>query len=86
MYKKSYSKFLTDPHLRCLRLDEAKKVMQEIHDVHCGNHVGDRSLAHKAINQGYYWPKMFNDTKEYMKRCPTTSSRPSMDLHTLWSP
>jgi len=26
-------------------------------------------LVYKAIYQGYYWPKMFDDTKEYVKRC-----------------
>ena len=40
--------------LRCLRQDEAKRVIQEIHDGDCENHAGGRSLAHKAINQEYY--------------------------------
>ena len=49
-------------------------------------------LVYKAINQGYYWPKMFDDTKEYVKRClqcqrfASSSNRPSTDLHTLRSP
>jgi len=45
-------------------------VIQEIHDSDCENHEGGRSLAHKAINQGYYWSKMFDDTKEHAKKCP----------------
>ena len=54
MYKKSYSKLHSNPYLRCcLRPDEAKKVMQEIHDGDYKNHVGGRSLTHKAINHGY---------------------------------
>ena len=49
LYKKSYSKFHSDPYLRCLGPDKTKTVMQEIHD-DCGNHAGGMSLAHKAIN------------------------------------
>jgi len=70
LYKKSYIKLHSNPYLRCLGPDEAKKVMQEIHDGDCENHTRGRSLTHKAINQGYYWLKMFNDAKEYMKKCP----------------
>jgi len=43
--------------------------MQEIHDRNCENHLGGHSLTHKVINQGYYWPKMFDDAKDYVKRC-----------------
>jgi len=70
LYKKSYSRLHYDPYLRCLGPEEAKSVMQEIHDGDCGNHAEGRSFAHKAINQGYYWPKMFDNAKKYMKKCP----------------
>jgi len=50
LYKKSYSRLRNDPYLRCLRPEEARSVMQEIHDGDYGNHAGGRSLAHKAIN------------------------------------
>jgi len=66
--------------------------MQEIHDDNCGNHASGRSLAHKVINQGYYWPKMFEDVKGYVKKCPQckrfapASNRLSTDCHTLRIP
>ncbi|VVA41296.1 PREDICTED: rve domain-containing /RVT_3 domain-containing, partial [Prunus dulcis] len=41
----------------------------KIHDGDCGNHSGDRSLAHKALNVGYSWPSMLHDSSEYVKRC-----------------
>ena len=91
LYKRSYSNIHSDPYLRCLG-QEARKVMQEIHDGDCRNHSEGRSLTHKVINQGYYWLKMFNDTKDYMKKCSqcqrftSASNRPSTDLHTLCSP
>jgi len=64
LYKKFYSRFHPDSYLRCFGPEEVRKVMQEIHDGDCGNHAGGRSLTHKVINQGYYWPL----------RCSTTPS------------
>ena len=69
LYKKSYFSLHHDPYLRCVGSEEAQKVMQEIHDGDCGNHAVGRFLAHKVINQGYYWPKMFDDVKDYMRKC-----------------
>ena len=50
LYKKSYSKLHSNPYLRCLRPEEAQRVMQEIHNDYCENHAEGRSLAYKAIN------------------------------------
>ena len=80
-----------DSYLRCLGPEQARSVMQKSHDGDCGNHAGGRSLADKAINQGYYWSKMFGDAKNYVKKCPQcqrfapASNRLSTDLHTLRS-
>ena len=68
LYKKSYSELHYDLYLRRFGLDEARKVMHEIHNDDCGNHAEERSLVHKFIDQGYYWPKMFLDTKGYVKK------------------
>ncbi|KAL0355517.1 UNVERIFIED_CONTAM: Transposon Ty3-G Gag-Pol polyprotein [Sesamum radiatum] len=45
LFKKSF----TLPSLRCLTPEEAWKVMQEIHEGCCGNHVGGRSQAQKVM-------------------------------------
>ena len=88
-YKKSYFKLHANPYLRCLGSDKARRVMQKNHDGDCENHSGGRSLAHKVINQGYYWPKMFDDAKNYVKKCSDCQrfaralNIPSSDLHTL---
>ncbi|XP_057789181.1 uncharacterized protein LOC131006011 [Salvia miltiorrhiza] len=34
-----------------------------------GNHSGDRSLAHRALTNGYYWPTMKADAADYAKKC-----------------
>ena len=43
---------------RCLMEREGREVMKQIHEGVYGNHTGGRSLAHKAMTQGYFWPNM----------------------------
>ena len=57
LYKKSYFRLHYDPYLRCLGPEEARSVMQEIHNGDCGNHMEGRPQAHKAINQGTIGPR-----------------------------
>ena len=53
-----YRKSFTGPYLRCLNYEDARRLLEEIHEGVCGNHSGVRSLAHKALTAGYYWPYM----------------------------
>ena len=48
----------SQPYLRCLAPDEANYVLREVHEGACGNHSGTRSLVHKVVRTGYYWPNM----------------------------
>ena len=57
LYKNGFSR----PYLRCLVPEEAEYVMREVHKGICGNHLGARSLVHKLIRAGYYWPTMQKD-------------------------
>nr|XP_009387619.1 PREDICTED: uncharacterized protein LOC103974492 [Musa acuminata subsp. malaccensis] len=65
LYKRSF----TYPLLRCLEPDEAQMVLTETHEGVCGEHIGGRTLAHKILRQGYYWPTMCRDAKAYVQRC-----------------
>ena len=57
LYKNGFSR----PYMRCLVPEEAEYVMREVHKGICGNHLGARSLVHKLIRAGYYWPTMQKD-------------------------
>ena len=35
----------------------------------CENHSGARSLVHKLIRAGYYWPTMMKDAQTYVQSC-----------------
>ena len=65
LYKKGFSQ----PYLRCLAPDETNYVLREVHEGACGNHLGARSLVHKIVRVGYYWPTIQADAKAYVKVC-----------------
>ncbi|GAV68297.1 hypothetical protein CFOL_v3_11800, partial [Cephalotus follicularis] len=54
LYKRSFS----FPWLRCLTPLETDYALREVHEGICGNHTGGRTLSHKLLRQGYYWPTM----------------------------
>ena len=65
LYKRGFSQ----PYLRCLAPDEANYVLREVHEGTCGNHFEARSLVHKVVRAGYYWPTIQADAKAYVKVC-----------------
>ncbi|XP_065036645.1 uncharacterized protein LOC135672121 [Musa acuminata AAA Group] len=82
LYKRSFSR----PLLRCLEPNEARTVLSDMHKGACGEHIGERALAHKMLRQGYYWPTMRQDAKAFVRRCRScqeharTAQRPAV----LW--
>ncbi|GKV18278.1 hypothetical protein SLEP1_g28683 [Rubroshorea leprosula] len=66
LYKRSFSL----PLLRCLNPYEAEYALREVHEGVCESHVGARTLAHKVLRQGYYWPNMHKDATYFVQKCP----------------
>ncbi|XP_026399417.1 uncharacterized protein LOC113295283 [Papaver somniferum] len=89
LYKKPIA---MEPYLRCVTQDTGKQLLDEAHEGCCGNHSGGRSLEHRLLSQGYFWPYMQNDAKEYMKKCMECQlhvpliKRPANELHPVNSP
>ena len=50
LYKRGFSM----PYLKCVDEEEAKYILEEIHEGVCGNHAGPRSLVSKIIKTGYF--------------------------------
>ena len=65
MYKRSFSR----PYLLCIQPEAAKLLLEELHEGICESHTGGRSLSHRALIQGYWWPNMQNEAQEYVKKC-----------------
>ena len=65
----SHKRGFSQPYLRCLALDEANYILREVHEGAYGNYSGARSLVHKVVPAGYYWPTIQVDAKAYIKVC-----------------
>ena len=57
LYRRSYYGF----HLHCLKKEEAKRIMEEVHQGICGPHISGKMLAKKILRMGYYWNRMETD-------------------------
>ena len=64
-----YKQSLGGPYLKCLTPEQSQYVLAELHEGICGNHLGGRTLAHRAHTQGYYWPTMKSDAAHYVRKC-----------------
>ena len=66
---KLYKRFFSGPYLLCVHLEQTESLLEEMHEGICGSHTGGRSLAHKALTQGYWWPNMQIEALEYVRKC-----------------
>ena len=67
-YQKLYKHSFSRPYLLCIHPEASKLLLEKLHEGICGSHTGDRSLSHRAITQGYWWPNM-QKAQEYVKKC-----------------
>jgi len=44
-------------------------ILKACHDELCGGHFTDKRTVYKILSLGYYWPSLFKDAKQYVKRC-----------------
>ena len=65
LYKRGFSL----PYLRSVEQDEAKYILEEVHEGICRDHLRARSLVGKIIRVDYFWPMMQKEAKEFVRRC-----------------
>ena len=65
LYKCSFS----GPYLLRVHPELTESLLEELHKGICGSHTGGKSLAHRAITQGYWWPNMQREALEYVRKC-----------------
>ncbi|XP_075649745.1 uncharacterized protein LOC142620230 [Castanea sativa] len=51
--RKLYRRSFEGPYLQCLRPGQAKELLVELQEGVCSSHMGGRSLAHRAMTQGF---------------------------------
>ena len=64
LYKRSFSR----PYLLCIHPEASELLLEELYEGICGSHTEGRSIAHRAITQGYWWPNMQKEALEYTKK------------------
>ncbi|KAK0605075.1 hypothetical protein LWI29_022519 [Acer saccharum] len=67
LYRRGFSKVLQ----RCVAGEETGKILKNVHSGVCGNHTGGKSLAHKILRQGFYWPTLFAEAQRFAESCKT---------------
>ena len=88
LYKRSFS----GPYLLCVHPKASKSLLEELHAGVCRSHTGGRSLSHRAITQGYWWPGMQKEAQEYVRKCDQCQRfapnihQPGRVLNPLFSP
>lgn len=72
--------------------EAAELLLEELHEEIYESYTRGRSLAHRAITQGYWWPNMQKEAHEYVKkydqcqRFALNIHQPSEVLNPLSSP
>ena len=51
--RKLYKRSFLGPYLLCVHPEQTESLLEEMHEGIYGSHTGGRSLAHRAITQGY---------------------------------
>ena len=46
----------------------SESLLEELYEGVCGSHTGGRSLSHRALTQGYWWPNMQKEAQECVKK------------------
>ncbi|XP_059627003.1 uncharacterized protein LOC132269773 [Cornus florida] len=92
MHNQLYRRSYLGPYLKCETPAEAQQILRTIDEGVCGNHSGGRSLTHKAMTQGYFWPNMVRDAEEFSQSCDKCQRfgpliyQPPEDLHVMAKP
>jgi hypothetical protein len=72
--------------MKCVRVEEGKEILQEVHEGTCGNHAASRTLVRKAFRSGFYWLTALVDAEELFHRCTNCqffSRQPHVPAHNL---
>ena len=90
--QKLYCRSFRGLYLLCLHPKKVGQLLVELHEGVCGSHVGGRSLAHRVMTQGFWWPQMQKDVVEYVRKCEQCQKhaplihQPSGHLNPISSP
>ena len=65
---------------RCVSEVEAPTILAACHDSACGGHFSGLLTGQKVLRAGYFWPDLFKDAKEYVRKCDVCQRYARNDL------
>ena len=54
---------------KCVPLEEATKIIEICHSAEYGGHYRTFRTHAKIWQSGFFWPSMYEDTKDFIRRC-----------------
>ena len=54
---------------RCIPMCETREILERCHSSSYGGHYGAFRTHAKVWQSGFFWPNMYGDTKEFVRRC-----------------
>ena len=67
--QKLYKRSFFGPCLLRVHPEVVELLLEELHEGICGSHTGGKSLLHKALTQGYWWPNIQKGAQDHVKKC-----------------
>ena len=65
---------------RCVSETEVESILVACHDSACGGHFSGQLTGQKILRAGYFWPTLFQDAHEYVRKCDTCQRYARNDL------
>ncbi|PKI67542.1 hypothetical protein CRG98_012126 [Punica granatum] len=80
LYRRSFDAIL----FRCVDENEARRLMEEVHEGNCGPHMNGLMLAKKLMRLGYFWSTMETDCVNNVRHCHLCQVYATIDYFTKW--
>ncbi|XP_023875021.1 uncharacterized protein LOC111987534 [Quercus suber] len=77
---KLYQRSFGGSYLLCLHPEKVGELFAELHEGVCSSHVEGRSLAHRAMTLGFWWPQMQKDAAEYWAEAEALANIRDVDV------
>ena len=55
--------------LKCVDKEQSVRILTEMHSGVCGGHYMPKTIAHKVLRVGFWWPTPFNDAHDMVRKC-----------------
>lgn len=57
--------------LKCVDETDSTRILKDMHEGVCGGRYMAKIIAHKVLRSSFWWPTLFKDAHEFVKRCDT---------------